>query len=133
LRPLLLAGPAAWAGTYDAPAGSLGQVLARVGASAHATILVTDPVLAARTSGGVSKARSLRAAIKQAIKGIDAKAQFIDPHTIRVSAVARVQPLPRPRHHRAKRHPRLRQQAGVGHRPLSRIGEGHHHGSRLAG
>ncbi|HZV10840.1 MAG TPA: hypothetical protein VFF94_13840, partial [Novosphingobium sp.] len=87
--PLLLAGPVARAGSYEVPAGPLGQVLARIGAVGHATILVTDPALGTRPSRGVHEARSLHGALRQAMRGIDARAQFIDPRTIRVSAMPR--------------------------------------------
>jgi outer membrane receptor protein involved in Fe transport len=79
-----MASPAAQAQTYDIPAGPLGQVLSRVGAAGHATILVTDPVLAARASGGVHGKRSLQAAVREAIRGIAARALFLDIRTIRV-------------------------------------------------
>jgi outer membrane receptor protein involved in Fe transport len=94
--PLLLASPAARAGSYEVPPGPLGQVLARIGAAGHATILVTDPVLGNQASRGVHDAHSLHGALRQAIRGIDARAQFIDPHTIRVSANPRLAAPPAP-------------------------------------
>jgi iron complex outermembrane recepter protein len=85
--PLFLSSPSAHAETYSAPPGPLGQVLARLGTAGHATILLTDPALAAQGSRGVRDAHSLRAALRQAVRGIAARVQFIDPHTIRVAAV----------------------------------------------
>lgn len=87
--PLLLASPDARADSLDVPAGPLGQVLARIGAMDHATILVTDPVLGTLPSRGVHDAHSLHDALRQAMRGIEARAHFIDPHTIRVSATPR--------------------------------------------
>lgn len=82
----VLTAPAALAQSYDAPAGPLGQVMARLGAAAHATILVTDPVLAGRPSPGVHGAHSLREAVRQATRSIDAKIQFIDQRTVSIAA-----------------------------------------------
>jgi hypothetical protein len=81
--------PRCRADSLDVPAGPLGQVLARIGAMGHATILVTDPVLGTLPSRGVHDAHSLHDALRQAMRGIEARAHFIDPHTIRVSATPR--------------------------------------------
>lgn len=84
---VVLAMPAiAQAERFEASPGRLGDVAATLGAQAGITITVTDPVIAARRSPGVRGARSVSAALTEAIKGTGADFVFYDRKTVRIMA-----------------------------------------------
>lgn len=80
----VLAAPAAEAAQFDIAPGTLGAVVAAIGARAGITIIVTDPDVAARRSPGVHGNLSVRAAIAHVLRGTGAEAIFYDNVTVRI-------------------------------------------------
>lgn len=78
----------ALAESFNVPPGPLGAVAAAIGGQAHATIVITDPVLAAEPSPGARGAMPLREALRQALRGTDAQANFLNAHTARITRSA---------------------------------------------
>lgn len=90
---VLSAAPAS-AARFDIAAGQLGAVVAALGSQAGISVGVNDPGLAARPSPGIHGDLSVRAALRQALRGTGANYVMIDATAVKIVAGT---PLPRAR------------------------------------